>query len=79
MVLEFVQFRDQEYPILAKDYFNNHLRRRLDFHNVFAITTSGTRVEELEKVVVSAKLNLRMAAALSTFGRRAWGDVTEGL
>ncbi|ROV93946.1 hypothetical protein VSDG_06271 [Cytospora chrysosperma] len=78
MVLEFVHFRDQEYPILAKDYFNNHLRRRLDFHNVFAITASGQRVEELEKVVVSAKLNMRMAAALSTFGRRAWGDVSEG-
>ncbi|KUI72848.1 hypothetical protein VM1G_08297 [Cytospora mali] len=78
MVLEFVHFRDREYPILAKDYFNNNLRRRLDFHNVFAITTSGRRVEELERVVVSAKLNMRMAAALSTFGSTAWGDVSEG-
>lgn len=78
-MLEFVKFRDQEYPVLAKDYFTKHLRRRLDFHNVFAITTSGRRVEELEKVVVSAKLNMRMAAALSTFGRNTWGDVSEGL
>ncbi|KUI55428.1 hypothetical protein VP1G_02794 [Cytospora mali] len=78
IVLEFVHFRDREYPILAKDYFNNNLRRRLDFHNVFAITTSGRRVEELERVVVSAKLNMRMAAALSTFGSTAWGDVSEG-
>lgn len=78
IVLEFVRFRDQEYPHLAKDYFNNHLRRRLDFHNVFAITATGQRVEELEKVVVSAKLNLRMAAALSMFGRQT-GNLSEGL
>ncbi|KAK7746232.1 hypothetical protein SLS53_002189 [Cytospora paraplurivora] len=78
IVLEFVQFRDKEYPKLARSYFHDHLRQRVDFHNVFAVTKGGRRVEELEKVVVSAKLNMRMAAALGTFGMKGWGDVSEG-
>lgn len=78
IVLEFVQFRDHEYPKLARNYFRDHLRQRVDFHNVFAVTTGGRRVEELEKIVVSAKLNMRMAAALGPFGMKGWGDVSEG-
>lgn len=75
-----LQFRNKEYPSIAKSYFITRLRKSLDFFNAYSEGAESDSFLADFKVVKSSKqLKERIQAAMKTLKRDAWGDIVQGL
>ncbi|KAM0463286.1 hypothetical protein ACHAPV_003415 [Trichoderma viride] len=75
-----LQFRNKEYPSIARSYFITRLRKTLDFFNAYSEGAESDSFLADFKVVKSSKqLKERIQGAMKAIKRDAWGDIVEGL
>ncbi|KAK1241121.1 hypothetical protein MKX08_001095 [Trichoderma sp. CBMAI-0020] len=75
-----LQFRNKEYPSIARSFFITRLRKTLDFFNAYSEGAESDSFLADFKVVKSSKqLKERIQGAMKALKRDAWGDIVEGL
>lgn len=75
-----LQFRNKEYPSIARSYFVTRLRKSLDFFNAFSEgAESDSFLADFNVVKSSKQLKARIQAAMKSLKREAWGDIVQGL
>ncbi|PTB39182.1 uncharacterized protein TrAFT101_008027 [Trichoderma asperellum] len=75
-----LQFRNKEYPSIARSYFVTRLRKSLDFFNAFSEgAESDSFLADFNVVKSSKQLKARIQAAMRALKREAWGDIVQGL
>lgn len=75
-----LQFRNKEYPSIARSYFITRLRKTLDFFNAYSEGAESDSFLADFKIVKSSKqLKERIQGAMKAIKRDAWGDIVEGL
>ncbi|KAK5987981.1 hypothetical protein PT974_12117 [Cladobotryum mycophilum] len=76
-----LQFRDKEYPSIAKRYFLTRLRKTLDFFNAYSegIADPDSPLANFTEVKSSKQLSQRVQAAIRHVKKESWGDIVEGL
>ncbi|EHK50273.1 hypothetical protein TRIATDRAFT_297143 [Trichoderma atroviride IMI 206040] len=75
-----LQFRNKEYPSIARSFFITRLRKTLDFFNAYSEGAESDSFLADFKVVKSSKqLKERIQGAMKAIKRDAWGDIVQGL
>lgn len=75
-----LQFRNKEFPSIAKSYFLTRLRKSLDFFNAFSEgAESDPSLADFHVVKSSKQLKERVQAAIKYVKREARGDIVQGL
>lgn len=75
-----LQFRNKEYPSIARSYFVTRLRKSLDFFNAFSEgAESDSFLTDFNVVKSSKQLKERIQAAMKALKRDSWGDIVQGL
>ncbi|KAH6608386.1 hypothetical protein Trco_001732 [Trichoderma cornu-damae] len=75
-----LQFRNKEFPSVARSYFVTRLRKSLDFFNAFSEgAESDSSLADFDVVKSSKQLKERVQAAVKSVKRESWGDIMQGL
>lgn len=75
-----LQFRNKEFPKIAKSYFGTRLLKSLDFFNAFSDgAESDSLLADFDIVKSSKQLKERVRAAIKYVKKEAWGDIVHGL
>ncbi|KAL7786333.1 hypothetical protein V8C37DRAFT_412535 [Trichoderma ceciliae] len=75
-----LQFRNKEFPSIARSYFLTRLRKSLDFFNAFSEgAESDSCLADFDIVKSSKQLKERVQAAIRHIKRESWGDIAHGL
>ncbi|KAL7932922.1 hypothetical protein V8C35DRAFT_281250 [Trichoderma chlorosporum] len=74
------QFRNKEYPDIAKTYFTTKLNKSLDFFNSYAEGADfDSPLANFDTVKSSKKLRERVKSAIKKVKKDFWGDIVHGL
>jgi hypothetical protein len=75
-----LQFRNKEYPTIARSYFLTRLRKSLDFFNAFSEgAESDSFLADFNIVKSSKQLKERVQAAIKNLKKESLGDMIYGL
>ncbi|KAM0265116.1 hypothetical protein ACHAQJ_000268 [Trichoderma viride] len=75
-----LQFRNKEYPSIARSYFLTRLRKSLDFFNAFSEgAESDSFLADFNIVKSSKQLKERVQAAMKHLKKESLGDIVHGL
>ncbi|RFU82137.1 hypothetical protein TARUN_79 [Trichoderma arundinaceum] len=75
-----LQFRNKEFPSIARSYFLTRLRKSLDFFNAFSEgAESDSSLADFNVVKSSKQLKERVQTAIKNVKKELWGDLLHGL